>query len=74
MQEKDKSQPDPQLDTPAEANTEKHINFLEVEEQSAGRRDEDNQDQFADERKKQWEQGLAEGEEERKKSNGKIQN
>jgi hypothetical protein len=74
MQEKDKSQQDPQLDTPAEANTEKHINFLEVEEKSVGRREKDNRDDFADDRKKQWEQGLKEGEEERNRSKRKSQN
>lgn len=53
---------DPHLDTPTEANREKHINFLEVEEGS-GRSGNDNVDDFAKERRKEWEKGIAEGKE-----------
>lgn len=56
---------DPHLDTPAEANREKHINFLEVEEESANRSGNDNFDDFASERRKEWERGIAEGKEAR---------
>ena len=52
---------DPRLDIPAEANREKHINFLEVEEESANRTGNDNIDDFANERRKEWERGIAEG-------------
>jgi hypothetical protein len=58
---------DPRLDVPAEANREKHINFLEVEEESANRSGSDNVDDFASERRKEWERGLAEGKEAREK-------
>jgi len=57
---------DPHLDTPAEANREKHINFLEVEEESANRRGSDHVDDFASERRKEWEKGIAEGKEAQK--------
>lgn len=56
---------DPHLDTPSEANREKHINFLEVEEDSANRSNNDQVDDFASERKKEWERGIAEGKEAR---------
>ena len=52
---------DPHLDAPSEANRDKHINFLEVEEESSSRSGNDNVDDFASERRKEWEQGLAEG-------------
>jgi len=55
---------DPNLDIPSEANRTKHINFLDIEEDnsSAGR----NKDDFSEERKKQWEEGLKEGTEKRR--------
>jgi hypothetical protein len=58
---------DPHLDTPAEANREKHINFLEIEE-GVNRSQNDQVDDFASERRKEWEKGIAEGKEEREKS------
>ena len=57
---------DPHLDIPAEANRDKHINFLEVEE-NANRPGNDNVDDFAKERRKEWERGIAEGKEAREK-------
>ena len=57
---------DPHLDVPAEANREKHINFLEVEE-NGSRTGNDNVDDFASERRKEWERGIAEGKEARDK-------
>jgi hypothetical protein len=59
---------DPHLDTPAEANREKHINFLEVEDESVSRPSNDQVDDFASERRKQWEKGIAEGKEAHDKS------
>lgn len=51
---------DPQLDVPSEANTGKHINFLDIEDDdqntNANRKDEK-----TEERQKQWKQGLEEG-------------
>lgn len=59
---------DPHLDTPSEANREKHINFMEVEEESVNRSTNDQVDDFASERRKEWEQGIAEGKEARDKN------
>ncbi|HYH16303.1 MAG TPA: hypothetical protein VD794_13835, partial [Flavisolibacter sp.] len=59
---------DPSLDVPAEANREKHINFLEIEEDNGTRSGNDNVDDFATERRKEWERGIAEGKEARDKS------
>ena len=53
---------DPNLDIPAEANRSKHINFLEVEEDSSTKTGV-NADDFAAERQKQWKEGLQEGKE-----------
>jgi hypothetical protein len=53
---------DGNLDIPAEANREKHINFREVEEESS-RKIGINADDFAAERQKQWKKGLEEGKE-----------
>jgi hypothetical protein len=52
---------DPRLDVPSEANREKHINFLDEEEKSANAGNEKHRDEFSEERRKQWEQGIAEG-------------
>ena len=57
---------DPNLDIPSEANTTKHINFLDIENEPSnrqGKRDDDSNE----ERRKQWEQGLKEGKEDREK-------
>ena len=56
---------DPQLDVPAEANREKHINFLDAEEKTAAENISEN-DRFGstkkdNERRKQWQQGLEGG-------------
>ena len=58
---KEQQQPiDPNLDIPAEASRTKHINFMDVEDESAGssRR---NKDDWAEDRQKQWKEGLEEG-------------
>lgn len=47
------------LDVPAEANTEKHINFLEEE-------DSPDEDTVLTERQKAWKDGLKEGEQARR--------
>lgn len=57
---------DPNLDTPSEANTQKNINFLEEEEKSSNNNRQD-KDEFSEDRKKEWEKGLAEGKERRDK-------
>jgi hypothetical protein len=58
----DKQQPiDPNLDIPAEASRTKHINFLDVEEESSTKTG-INVDTFAAERQKEWKEGLEEGE------------
>jgi hypothetical protein len=65
MQEKDKEQQrpaaDPNLDIPSEANRTKHINFLDVEEDSSTKTG-INDDDFVAERQRQWKEGLEEGE------------
>lgn len=62
---------DKQLDIPAEANRDKHINFLEAEERTSsenrpgdkrfGHNDDD------EKRREEWQRGLAEGEAEKNK-------
>lgn len=56
---------DPHIDAPSEANREKHINFREVEEESAGNF---SIDKTTSERQKQWRKEIEEGEEEKRKS------
>ncbi len=56
---------DKRLDIPAEANQEKHINFMDAEERTASENISDN-DRFGstkedEERRRQWQQGLEEG-------------
>lgn len=54
---------DPHLDVPAEANTEKHINFLDDEGPGQG---EDREERHRnEERRRQWENGLEKGRENR---------
>lgn len=65
MESKEK-QTDRHLDTPSEANRDKHINFPEVEEDSAGNF---TIDKSSDDRKKQWKEGIKEGESERQNAN-----
>jgi hypothetical protein len=57
---------DPNLDIPSEANTTKHINFLDIENGPASSKGRGNDDS-TEERRKQWEQGLKEGKEDREK-------
>ncbi len=52
---------DPHLDIPAEANTDKHINFLDIEDNGDQNRVSNEKDEEAEERRKQWQQGLEEG-------------
>lgn len=56
---------DKRLDIPAEANREKHINFLDAEERTSSENVSDDK-RFGgtkedEKRRKQWEQGLEEG-------------
>lgn len=67
MKERKEKKIDPSLDTPSEANRQKHINFLDVEndvEQEQNRRE---NDEFSEERQKQWKGGIAEGKKAREK-------
>ena len=52
---------DPSLDVPAEANTEKHIDFLDIEDPVNEGNSGDRQDQQTKERQKEWREGLEEG-------------
>ena len=58
--EEKKPSMDKHLDIPAESNREKHINFLEVEEESEGK-SKTQKDEETNERRKEWQQGLEEG-------------
>ena len=58
---KQQDEQDIRLDIPSEANREKHINFLEAEENNDQRSGSNVVDDFADERRRQWEEGIAEG-------------
>jgi hypothetical protein len=49
------------LDTPSEANREKHINFREAEETTNDSTDSDAIDEFAKERKEEWDRGIEQG-------------
>lgn len=56
---------DKRLDTPAEANREKHINFMDAEEKTSFQNSSEN-DRFGsnredEERRMEWQQGLEEG-------------
>jgi hypothetical protein len=62
MKENDQSRVDRHLDSPSEANREKHINFREVEEESSGNF---MVDKNSTERQKQWNEGMKEGAQER---------
>ena len=66
MKEREENKIDPNLNIPSEANTQKHINFLDVEEESEGRTSKQ-RDDFSEERQKQWKEGIAKGKEEREK-------
>ena len=58
---------DPNLDTPSEANRQKHINFLDVEENIEQEQNRKENDDFSKERQKQWKEGIAQGKEAREK-------
>lgn len=62
MEDKQSRQTDPHLHAPSESNTEKHINFREVEEESAGNFA---IDKTTSDRQKQWQKEIKEGEEEK---------
>ena len=57
----DKKQTDPRLDTPSEANTEKHINFLEAGESQSGTRNDKEEKERDRQRKDEWQKGIEEG-------------
>lgn len=59
-QQRQQQPEDSNLDIPAESNRSKHINFLDVEEDSSTKTGV-NADSFAAERQKQWTDGLEEG-------------
>jgi hypothetical protein len=52
---------DRNLDIPSEASTEKHINFLDEEDNNNSNRDWQGSDRFVEERRKEWQKGLSEG-------------
>ena len=59
---------DKNLDIPSEANTQKHINFMDAENGNVTRsREEDQQNA---ERKEQWQEGLREGQNSNMESSG----
>lgn len=66
MEQKKYRQTDPALDVPAEANTEKHINFLKEEEE--GTNGVTVNTNTSHERRKEWKEGLEEGREAEEKS------
>lgn len=63
---------DKHLDIPAEANTEKHINFLEAEEKTAAENISDDErfgsSKQDEERRREWQEGLKEAENARNKN------
>ncbi len=61
MKNKQEAPADRQLDVPAEANRDEHINFLKVEEESAKNFAIDKDS--VTERREEWEKGLEEGRE-----------
>jgi len=65
MEENNQNQIDKHLDVPAEANTEKHIDFPDVEQENATNFVIHEPDK---ERPKDWEKGIEEGNEERSRS------
>lgn len=56
---------DPQTDIPSQANTTKHINFLDIE--SNDNDTTDRRDDETKERQRQWREGLEEGRKENKR-------
>jgi hypothetical protein len=73
MKKKDRNSPaqppDQHLDTPSEANREKHINFRNVEEESGELISFKNKDEVK-ERRKEWQQEIEEGKKERRNNAG----
>ena len=65
MKDNEQRKIDPHLGAPSQANTEKHINFREVEEESAGNF---SIDKSTSERQKQWQQEINKGEEEKRRN------
>jgi hypothetical protein len=59
MKENDQNTTNKQFDTPSEANRDKHINFRDVEEESAQKIIVDHTQPT--DRQKQWQEGLEEG-------------
>lgn len=63
MNEKDKNRlpqdKDRHLDVPQEANRDKHINFLDIED--TGDQNRNKKDEETEARQKQWKEGLEEG-------------
>jgi hypothetical protein len=57
---------DRHLDIPQEANRDKHINFLDVEDTS--NQNSNRKDKETEERQKQWKQGIEEGKKARRES------
>ncbi|HEU4471878.1 MAG TPA: hypothetical protein VFR58_12375 [Flavisolibacter sp.] len=57
---RDNYSPDPNLDTPSESNTNKHINFLDTEDDNEGNKNRSGDREVAS-RREQWQQGLEEG-------------
>ena len=68
MKEKEQNQTDPGLDAPAESNRGKHINFREVEEESAKNFE---LDKNTSERQKQWREEIKESEEKARNSSAR---
>jgi hypothetical protein len=67
MKQRKEKKIDPNLDTPSEANRQKHINFLDVENDVEEEQNRKRNDEFSEERQKQWKEGIAEGKEARDK-------
>ena len=51
---------DPNLDTPGEAATQKHINFLDTEQDATNEQNNDSDD-WSRQRKEEWQKGIEEG-------------
>jgi hypothetical protein len=59
---------DRHLDVPQEANRDRHINFLDIEDPSGQNTGRKRKDKETEERQKQWKQGIEEGKKARKES------
>jgi hypothetical protein len=67
MKQRKENKIDPNLDTPSEANRQKHINFLDDENEVEEEQNRKRNDEFSEERQKQWKEGIAAGKEARDK-------